>query len=254
MINKIKISINCVMLFCMTQFLTTCYAQKRCTSCGTAVVKLKYYDTTTKQFIAIPQARDIKMWYKDSCIIQEYLHIFQGKDESQNTTWNTSVEKYKYIDLRTKEIYEYYTFSDTAKPMRKCAANDSDCIRGCWIYRTKNDFVPDVALINMPDTLIDGVRYRRAQTKQASITEKGKFEDILVLYMRCDMKDLFFFFSKQFSLKMGCPLVRFESYTIPALYPGGQGLIDYSPNALSTQELKVFAAWEKNAKEYNKNN
>jgi hypothetical protein len=250
MIKRFKISINCIVLFCMVQFISQCGIQKKCINCGTVILKVRYFDTGSRKFIAVPQSKDINMWYSDSLIIQEYHHVYENKDVNNNITWSVVVEKYKYIDLRTKEIYEYYTFSDTAKPIKKCLPNDTACIRECWIYRPTNDFVPDVSLVELPDTSISGVTFQRIKTQQVITTDKGKIEDILILYLLCDKKNGLFMFSSKFSKKMGCPLVRFENYSANNMYSSTQGEIDYLSRKLTKLEARVFEAWEKNAKKY----
>jgi hypothetical protein len=243
-----KIFINCIMLFCMVQFFTSCSAQKSCVNCGLVVIKARFFDSTSGRYIPIPQFRDKTMWYKDSIVIQEVSHIYQNEDIYHNITWKVLVDRYKYIDMRTKSIYEYYSFSDTAKLIKRCAPNDTICISECWVYRPKNDFMPNVPYINLPDTVINSVNYKRIKAIQLLDTEKGKVEFAIIGYLRCDKKDGIFLFSKDFSRKIGCQLTRFEENYTPSVYPADNGEIDYLPRKLNDQELKVFAAWEKNAK------
>jgi hypothetical protein len=243
--------LNCAMLLCMAQFFSMCQAQKTCVNCGIVVEKTRYFDRKTNQFIPIPQSKDRTMWYKDSLVIQEINHVYQNEDINHNTTWNVQIERYKFIDLRSKDIYEYYTFSDTAKMIKKCLPNDSGCIGECWRFWKSYHFMETGKLSNLPDTLIGRVNYRRVTVVKSLKTDKGGIEVATTGYFRCDIKDGLFMFDQLFSKKIGCPMVCFEERVSPPVYSDTRGEIEYLPRKLTQQELRVFAAWERNAKDYN---
>src|SRR5438128_1605804 len=77
-----------------------------CNNCGVILHKQRVYDNKTKGFIIPKYWQDLKIWYKDSIVIEESLNLeikeFNGKEE-----WKFDVDHYTYIDLRKKWFYEY---------------------------------------------------------------------------------------------------------------------------------------------------
>jgi hypothetical protein len=233
----------------MVQFFPSCQAQKTCTDCGVVIRKARFFDPAQKKFIAISQNKDMTMWYKDSLVIQEVNHIYQKEDENHNITWEVITERYKFVDLRTKEIYEYYSFSDTSKMIKKCAREDTGCARETWaIWTETHGFMPDREPIKMSDTIINDIKYRRVMYEQLMNTSRGVTTFFVIGYLRCDLKKAVLMYDKQFSKKMGCPLIRFDEYYSPPLYEPDYGECEYLPRKLNARELKIFATWEKSAR------
>lgn len=237
----------------MAQLIFSCSVQKTCLNCGVVLRKMRFLDSASGKYIGISQNKDMKMWYKDSMVIQEAHHIYQNEDEYHNITWSVVVEKYKFADLRTREIYEYYTFSDTSKLIKRCTPEDTGCTRETWVFWTeKHGFMPNDKPESMNDTLIGGVKYQRVRFTKKVDTEKGKVEYSIIGFLRCDLKNAILMYDKPFSKKMGCALVRFEDHYFPPVYPSDYGECEYLSQKLTQEELKVFNSWEKNAKTYKK--
>jgi hypothetical protein len=96
----------------------------------------------------------------------------------------------------------------------------------------------------LPDTIIRGIKYERVKvlTERENIQYKG------TLYFRCDRPNSIFTFDPYFSKKIGCPCVKLISQ-MPDDRNGALVLeVDFLRDTLSTDELKVFNAWEQYAK------
>jgi hypothetical protein len=202
------------------------------------------------QLVNMQPYKDRLLWYKDSTAIIEIhtLHQFDyGRDSSRI---EIRTEKYKFVDLKTKEMYEYQNFSDTAKMIKKCAPDDQDCIGECWKFWDTNDFMSNGENKRLSDTTISGIKYARVQNTQPIETEKGNTIQYEVGYFRYDKKNGLFMFNVPMSRKVGYPMVTLEVFCDPPIYPYHKAELEYLPRPLTPQELKVFAAWERNAKNY----
>jgi hypothetical protein len=243
--------IHSIILLGVVLCIVSCQAQKPCTNCGAVVVKVRGFDTATGNYLPYPNMADQRKWYKDSLIIEEIYHVYQYNSPQGKVTWDIKVENYKFIDLRTWAIYEYRNFSDTAKMIHKCPAGDSNCIRQCWRFWDKHGFMRAYGTITpLPDTTINGERFKRVKRQVQTEVERGKTEQSYYAYFSIPKKGKPFAFDYPYSQIVGCPLVKFE--IVYDSYPDLNGYmeIEYLPRTLTAQELKVFAAWERNAKAY----
>jgi hypothetical protein len=221
-----------------------------CNSCGLIALKLREYSKDSAKYIKLPQFRDRISWYKGSFVIQEVEHIYQEQDLQGNYTFTNVVERYKFINVSTREIFEYKNFSDTARIIKKCAPDDSSCIRETWRFWDKPDNMQEGTLRKISDTILDGIIYKRVENKRKVQTEKGELEFYQIGYFRSDLKNPLFTFNPPLSKRFGCPMVRYDAYYIPEVYPLSYVELEYFPRKLTPEELKVFAAWERNAKNY----
>ncbi len=246
-----KIVVNCAILFYMVQFFLSCYTPRTSNLGGVVVLKTRHFDKVKGDYVAITQYPDQKMWYKDSMIIQEVYHLYQDENINRATKWRAIIDRYKFIDLRRRKVYEYYTFSDTSKLIKKCLPSDTVCQRETWVLWTeRHGFMQRGTQVSMTDTILNGVLYRRVKSVLYDNTEKGRIEFSTIGYFRCDLKNALLMFDQPFSRKIGCPLVRFEEVNNPPVYPDAYGELEYLTRKLTEKELKVFAAWEKRVDEY----
>jgi hypothetical protein len=221
-----------------------------CKNCGLIALKLREYSKDSAKYIRLPQFRDRTSWYKDSFVIQEVNYIFQESDGHGNYNFTVTVDRYKFIDLRTRDIFEYKNFSDTARIIKKCAPGDSSCIRECWRFWDNPDLMQQGTLKKISDTTLDGITYKRVENKQIVQTEKGELEFYQIGYFRSDLKNPLFKFNIPVSNRLGYPMVRYDAFFVPDAYPLQYVELEYFPRKLTPEELKVFAAWERNAKNY----
>jgi hypothetical protein len=220
---------------------------------GVVVVKVRGFDTASNSYLPFPNIADQRKWYKDSLVIEEIYRIYQYNDPNDNITWDIKVIRYTFLDLRTWDIYEYGSFSDTAKMIRKCPAGDSGCIRQCWRFWDKYGFMRAYGTLSpLPDTTIDGERFKRVLRKVVDNVPGGKNELLTYAYFCIDKKDKLIAFDYPYSKFMGYPLMKFEEINPSSPHLNAYGEVEYLPRGLTAQELKVFAAWERNAKAYKK--
>jgi hypothetical protein len=232
---------------------TSCQGQKSCTNCGAVVVKARYFDTATNSYRPFPNEPDHKKWYKDSLVIEEIYRIYQYNDPYGNITWEIKVEHYKFLDLRSWQIYEYSNFSDTAKMIRKCIIGDSSCIRQGWRFWDKVGFMRTYGTLHdMPDTIINGESFKRVKRLVETEVSRGKTVESSYAYFSIPKKGKLFAFDYPYSQIVGYPLVRFEQIYEPFPDLNSYAEVEYLPRTLTAQELKVFAAWERNAKAHKK--
>lgn len=245
MFTKSKIIFTSTLQICMVLVLASCHAQKTCTNCGSVTFKMRYFNNTTGEFVKSTSDRDLIMWYKDSLTIKEAHHVYFYEGPYKQKSVEVKIDHYKFMDLRTREIYEYDTFSDTARLIKKCLPNDSNCIGESWKFFNTKTIIQTKNLAFIPDTVMNGVVYKRVKSIDTIQTDRGVLQSIVYGYLRCDKKNDIYNIDAQFSKQMGCPLVRMDIVYIPESYPNGIIEMEFRPGSLTKQELKVFEAWEK---------
>ncbi|HYJ37922.1 MAG TPA: hypothetical protein VEV87_04870, partial [Chitinophagaceae bacterium] len=151
---------------------------------------------------------------------------------------------YKCIDLKNKKWYQYKTFSDTAQITKSGVLADGMLPGPGWTF-----YISSVSMKNEPkvlaDTMFAGVNYMRIKFSRLD----SKVADNYVIgYLRCDNKGKLFSLEKKFSNKVNCTMTRYDEFKKNALKPFASTVIEFLSDTLSTDELIVFSAWEKNAK------
>jgi hypothetical protein len=197
-------------------------------------------------FVRPKYMRDVQMWYKDSLVIEEGSAV-DIEDSSGVEKVREYVGRYSFRDMRTRTVYDYASFSDTATLLKAYsdAANES----GGWdIYGVKPPY-PAKFAIPLLDTLIGGITYQRFANDTTYYSEGGEAETVFYIdYLRCDKKGVFFKFNKKRDSLL-CPIVIRESRSRER-----QSIIirelEFLSRKLTPEEEKVFAAWEKYAKEH----
>jgi hypothetical protein len=251
MLGAIKHIKHSVTLLWVALCFNACQAQRPCKDCGMVIAKARGFDTATGKYLPYPNMPDERKWYKDSLVIEEIYHIYKYTDAYGRFNWDIKVEHYKFIDLRTWDIYEYRNFSDTAKMIRKCPADDSSCIRECWRFWDKYGFMRALGTITpLLDTTINGELFKRVRRFSETKTLGGGI--ILNAFFSVSKKGKLFAFDYAYSRIIGYPLVKFEEINLSSPQLNVLVELEYLPRTLTAQELKVFAAWERNAKAYKK--
>jgi hypothetical protein len=194
--------------------------------------------------------RDAKIWYKDHFIIEERSAFTSEKDIYGKETVNEYVDHYSFVNLKTREYYDYKNFSDTAHPLR--SFSDSATIKengGRDFWGTKNTtFKTGGVLIS--DTTFKGVTYKRVwkDSLYGAGTEQP-YRMQYIAYLRCDLKGMPVTVEKRLSDRIGCPAVRSDYINLTSgLYIISK--LDKIADRFSVEEEKVFTAWEKYAREH----
>jgi hypothetical protein len=211
---------------------------------GVLQVNLKLYDTTSNQFLSpfleIPQ----KIWYKDSLVIEEVCSVSRITDTLNITIQKIVLDHYRFNDLRTRTVYEYGSFSDTAKIIRKYSLDDDTKMYGGWNFKFKRklEYVnpPEV----LPDTLIDEINYKRYRL---NMPIKNRIV-VAICYFRCDIHETMFTFDPALSKMAGCPLVKTFTFSPAKDDTPTSSEIQFISDSLNEKELKILNVWENNAK------
>lgn len=186
-----------------------------------------------------------KIWYQDSFAIETVSGLFINSD-SKGTTQEVKVRFYRFSDLRSWSAYEYDSFSDTSKLIRKYKYSDTSIhLNGGWGFNFKRKWVYNDKPEPMSDTIINKVYYKRLRLNR----DTGERANIAICYFRCDRNDRVFIYDSLLTERMGCPLTRVDNYPV-----SGRGVAfsletDYLTDTFSAPEQRVFNAWLKYAKE-----
>ncbi len=222
------------------------------TASGLVIAQFYIYSPKTKSFIkSETDVPSTKTWYKDSIVIQERLGL-RGHT-SVDGTYKRWVELigYTLIDLRRGWFYHYKTFTDTAALVGKWEQNDSASFAKygwTWTFYNENQglMAPAREPLPLSDTVRMGIHYKRFIFPR---TNRDSSKTWFVAYFQCDRKGTFFQLNKALSRKMGCPLTRYETIPQDTNSIAVAEEVEFVRDSLTAAELKVFAAWEKKARE-----
>jgi hypothetical protein len=222
-----------------------------CTSIG-------QLNSQTKQGIIQPKAHfydangrptfidSFKIWYKDSIVIQEIHRTDSVITGQGNVSVTFSPILWRYIDLRSKTLYDYKSFSDTARMINKASLPDSGMRDYGWSFylddATQIQGVPEP----MSDTAIDGVMYKRVKFNFAWHNPQTNYA---IGYLRCDGKGLLFSLEKSCAKKANCTTVKIFDFKGRKSKPWSSQEVDFISDSLTKDELKVFETWERNARQ-----
>lgn len=237
MISKNYLKITTAIL--TINLLLSCVNPKKIFNSGQIRLDSNIFDSTQKKYINYDYTSERKIWFKDSVIVQPALEVnfveFKGKEEV------TLIKvHYSYLDLRSKTVYDYSSFSDTAKILRAYILHDTANLPGCWSFWKENFRIFSDNPKELADTVINNITYKR-------IIKKFAEKNITIGYLRCDKKGMIFHLDKNYDLKHDCPIVRFEY-----IYPGQSWIkneILFVSDKLTDKEAKIFKKWEQYAKE-----
>lgn len=235
-----------VRLICTVSFFAFCRpaVPTKPANAGLVTVNAFFYDTIQQKFVYSPTDwPENKIWYKDSCTIQQLTGINLEQDKDGRFRRKVLINGYLFINLRTKSFYEYSSFSDTAQVKRQYTQPDSVDIDGGWNFYNQKDIGSNIYTA-LSDTTMDGIEYRRYQFNKMW----GNKDHSTIGYLRCDRTGSLFEFGQATGQKLGCPIVRLDDFIVKPGQNRSSARIDFLRDNLTAEELKVFAAWEKNAR------
>jgi hypothetical protein len=226
-------------------FMCSCSAQKNCSNCGIIFAKLKFFDTLKSDFVYDRLSwPGNKIWYSNNYVIEEITEVnHETNSIGHDTAW-VKISYYTFMDLDSKSFYNYSSFSDTARLINKFPQPDSFGVSG-WSFYIQDDISATEPPQELSDTIIREITYKRYKFINKT---KDNGEQIHIAYSRCDKKGTLFQFDKKFSDKVGCPVVRVDLFAIPLNRYSLSKEVEFISHALTDEEMKVFDAWERNAK------
>jgi hypothetical protein len=183
-----------------------------------------------------------RIWFKDSMAIKEVKITGFETDTAGKQTMKEATQYYLFADLTTNSFYEYNTFSDTAHIRKDYFENDTSQVTDAselYFKKKINDITPG----SLNDTTIENISYKRIRFKRP-----GK-NSICIAYLRCDVKSpLFEIYKYKGQI---CPIAKTYDYAMDnSSSPVVSVEVKFLSDTLTSEEKKVFIAWEKNAKEH----
>ncbi len=163
------------------------------------------------------------------------------------------IEFYHFADLRTNTAINFKTFSDTASPLKIHKIRAKTDRWSVWTYYgyvgAKNLDLTSVK--ELTDTIIDSIVLKRFVANDVYKSNARVDTIFNIFYANCSSNYKIFQLDVAFSNKFanGCPIQMYDSYS------PNNGLrtrikFEFKRNTLTPEEIKVFAAWEKYAKEH----
>jgi len=165
-----------------------------------------------------------------------------NRDTADVLTMQNILEYYIFIDLSTRTFYEYKTFSDTAAIVKQYKQPDTALLHaGVNFYSPKHmDYVSTPRALS--DTTIDNIQYKRIRFER-SVRE---YNYSSIGFFRCDTTEASFRFWKYDGEK--CPMTRYDVFKTGD-QPYTSAEFNFIKTSLTPEEEKVFAAWERNARD-----
>lgn len=237
-------------------FLVGCINKsKQCSSCGTVIARNYYYDTSNNKYKTSEfYSPSTKMWFKDSAAIVKTMGFVIDTDTNGYTSTEMKLAYYTYIDLTNKGFYQYNSFTDTATIIKKFTITDSNSLQVesvMWGFYDLPIKKSEENLKILSDTAVEGVKYKRKSfVNSFQGRNDSVFKNTVVAYYRCDKTGTLFRYGDNFSEEEPCPMVRIEFLPLPPLSLQSLLEVEFISDKLTPEELKVFNAWEQNAKKY----
>jgi hypothetical protein len=229
-----------------TILLSGCYSKKQIYNSGIVVYKQRIRSLESSEEHTLDFARDARILFRNNFVIEERSAASFETDSTGKTTVKTSIDRYTFINLLTKEHYVYRNFSDTAIPIRNFSHPDSIKADGGWDFFNLKKAIFDTGGTRISDSIMKGVRYKRIIKDTAYTSNSAKDTVRHIAYLRCDKKNTFIYLQKQLSELHGCPTVRTDWINLKTKAIASFE-IEFVSDKINSEENKVFDAWERKA-------
>jgi hypothetical protein len=225
-------------LFILLALFTGCYSQEQ--RQGVVMVHTYFFgNDDTSSSLPIMKV-SVKILFKGNLSIQEVPLINFFKDSSDEKT-TFKIKHYSYLDPEKNLCLNFKNFSDTAMIFKFYSNIDSVQVDGGWNFLSDQRFQYE-SLIPLSDTVMDGVTYGRVRLNKKFNNNNANLD----VYTNCAKKGLLIKLFKPLSDSLGCPIVRDDSFIQNKLFMTRE--LEFVSDDLSQDELRVFEAWENNAK------
>ena len=218
---------------------------------GLVVSRVYYFDTLQHKYIYDELFwPELKIFYCDSLIVEQIKYLYM-ENKVMHTNRRTEVDHYTFIDLRHRMFYDYTSFSDTGRLIKKYSQPDSVPVFSGWNFYNFENIPASGPSQILPDTNIDGKDYKRYRFVNRHKKDSLTLNDVTIAYADCKKKGTMFQYDKQFSEETGCPLIRMDKY-----FDGSKGpftnisaVLLFDRNSLTQKEIEIFKKWEQYAKD-----
>jgi hypothetical protein len=265
-----------IVFYCLLFISKASVAQ--CSNCGVYILKHRLFDSSINAFKPFSHDRDIRMMYKDSVIIAPSISIYTDIYNDIETDWYAKDLYFTFIDLHTKKFaqpaiftqdsifmnrysgltfYQYPAFSKDSFFSRKYNNLDTALRWSGWPaieYDSSKAFSKRYAsnsvldsIVNMADTIIDNMRCIRRKYCRTIYKPAEVLKSISIGYYSFNVQPWMLIFDREIDKKTGAIWIRHD-WLIVGKQTWLSDQFEFIPG-LTQEELEVFAAWEKNAKE-----
>jgi hypothetical protein len=210
----------------------------RSSKVGILNLKTEFYDSKGNSIFLAP----MKIWYKDSLVIEEIVRISSVTDTANNTTVSFPPQVYRYIDLDKKSWYDYKTFTDTSTIIKSGILPDSLFTDYGWTFYANNLHMKTQPEI-LRDTIIEGIKHMRIKFSRLKSRQINSY---VIGYLRCDNKGKLFSLEKTFSNRVNCTMTQYYDFNEGALRPSTSTELQFLSDTLSSKELEIFQKWKSN--------
>lgn len=214
---------------------------------GMVITKVQYFDAKDLPALHPIFTSNVKIWYKGNLSIQELVTLYINTDTTGKRTERLIATSYAFINPDTHSFYFYKNFSDTAEIIKKFIGVDSFYVYGAWNFYNQKKIEYTGSPEILDDTTIDKIIYKRLMFNR--IQKEISRQYTAIAYFRCDKKGTIILFDKTLSEKMGCPMERIDGFPLDKMENPYSSSFEFVRNTLTKEELKVFEAWERNARE-----
>ena len=219
-----------------------------CKTKSTSDENVLYYNTTFYNIDGrVSLMNKVKLWQKDSTVIQENYTI------KTNTTHGVKTTKYiplfcRYIDLKTRCFYDYLSFSDTATCYRTGKIDhltrEDNGYHFFWDHVYEISSSPTM----LSDTTIKGQTYMRAKYYLKDVDSTRVF---FIGFFPVKQSYNFFSIEDKFSRQKNWFMkINHEYHQNRANFPSVISEVDFIENKFSEAETQVFNAWEEYARDH----
>lgn len=224
----------------LTAVLSSCATKKQnCTNCGEVTYMQRYIDAKSGELKPLEYFSDRKAWYYDSMVIAEGLAVHYRSIEGKDTGFSF-VNKYTFIDLRTKQFADYSSLSDTAVLLDSFTQQNAGRSKGGWNFFEEAP-VLSLQTVETKDTVINGSKLTVAHLTM--MRDSAKF--IQTAFISCKVP------VSPFSLEMfhkkttNCNVLRIDE--IQEGYKTGYSTeIRHTKNGLDQYMINMFNHWRNN--------
>lgn len=210
---------------------------------------VKEYDSTykfKKNVTEIPG--EFKVWFRDSFIIEE-IKSTSIISINNTTSIKRFVDHYTFVDLRNGFYYDYKSFFDTAALIRKYSRYDKNLIFGIDFYGSAK-IKSSSPVQPITDTTVNKIFYKRYKVFLKPLDSNNTSPVIAIVYSRPDLTNFLLDSRKGLDIDVSFPITRMDYLPTKETPLILSFETEFLADTLSANELKVFKAWEKNAKEH----
>lgn len=210
------------------------------------LISMNTYYTGFKDSSDIPFSlarTESKFWYRDSSAIFE-IKVTRGRGGSDVVTkYNYELVKYTFLDLRKMRCQDYLVLSDTAAPFCNYVLGRTDFLSGVNLWYTEDSTFNSVELINLSDTVINNVNYKRVCQVNSKTVPRSKN----TYFLDCEKAPIAFNLSEGLSeIYSGCQVRIMEMNSNDEMTMGFS--MEQVRSKLTEEENRIFDKWEANSK------